>query len=182
MMTNWRAASPPCALCWASIGLCAPIVRGTTMRESATERWLTYGEIGQLFGITPSAARMLARRRGWARRTPNAYGDRARVLVPDDALVQPRSAVSGERPGHVSGSDQASQNGRDQPNLLLIISETVRQVVEPLSAHLEHERQRADDAVAAERIAAREATALRAELDRRREWSLWRRLRWAFRP
>jgi hypothetical protein len=46
---------------------------------------------------------------------------------------------------------------------------------------LEHERRRADDAVAAERIAAGEAAALRAELDRRRDWGLLRRLRWALR-
>jgi hypothetical protein len=37
------------------------------------------------------------------------------------------------------------------------------------------------DAVGAERIAAGEASALRAELDRRRQWRLWRRLRWALR-
>jgi hypothetical protein len=37
------------------------------------------------------------------------------------------------------------------------------------------------DAVGAERIAAGEAAALRAELDRRREWKLLRRLRWALR-
>jgi hypothetical protein len=44
------------------------------------------------------------------------------------------------------------------------------------------ERRRADDAVAAERIAAREAAQLLGEIDRRLEWSLWRRLRWALRP
>jgi hypothetical protein len=33
--------------------------------------------------------------------------------------------------------------------------------------------------VGAERIASGEAAALRAELDRRREWRLFRRLRWA---
>jgi len=37
------------------------------------------------------------------------------------------------------------------------------------------------DAVGAERIASGEAAALRAELDRRREWRLLRRLRWALR-
>jgi hypothetical protein len=35
--------------------------------------------------------------------------------------------------------------------------------------------------VAAERIAAGEAAALRAELDQRRQWRLLRRLRWALR-
>jgi hypothetical protein len=37
------------------------------------------------------------------------------------------------------------------------------------------------DAVGAERIAAGDAAALRAELDRRRGWGLLRRLRWALR-
>ena len=151
------------------------------MPEPESERWLTYAEIGRLFGITPSAARMLAKRRGWPRRTPNAYGDRARILVPADAVVQPRSAVSGEGLGQFGEIEQPAPNGRDQPNVLLIISETLRQLVEPLSAQLEHERRRADDAVAAERVAAGEAAALRAELDRRREWPLLRRLRWALR-
>jgi len=151
------------------------------MTEPEPETWLTYAEIGQLFAITPSAARMLAKRRGWPRRTPNAYGDRARILVPADALGQTRSAVSGKRVGYASELDPPGPNGRDQANVLLIISETVRQLVEPLSAQLEHERRRADAAVAAERIAAREAAALRAELDQRREWPLLRRLRWALR-
>jgi hypothetical protein len=35
--------------------------------------------------------------------------------------------------------------------------------------------------IAAERIASAEASALRAELDRRGEWKLLRRLRWALR-
>jgi hypothetical protein len=54
-------------------------------------------------------------------------------------------------------------------------------VVTPLIAMLEQERSRANDAIAAERIAAGEAAGLRAELDRRREWRLLRRLKWALR-
>jgi hypothetical protein len=37
------------------------------------------------------------------------------------------------------------------------------------------------DAIGAERIAAGEAAALRAELDQRHEWKFLRRLRWALR-
>jgi hypothetical protein len=37
------------------------------------------------------------------------------------------------------------------------------------------------DAVAAERIAAADAAALRSQLDQRREWRFLRRLRWAMR-
>jgi hypothetical protein len=67
--------------------------------------------------------------------------------------------------------------------------------VDALRAQLEREHGRVDqaerrigeltaslaDAVGAERIAAGEAAALRAQLDRRREWRLFRRLRWALR-
>jgi hypothetical protein len=40
-------------------------------------------------------------------------------------------------------------------------------------------RKKADDAATAERTARDEAAGLRAELDARRTWGLWRRLRWA---
>jgi hypothetical protein len=186
---NTKHGVPPAVRFYsASIGLCAPIVWGTIMSEPATERWLTYAEIGELFGITSSAARMLAKRRGWPRRTPNMYGDRARVLVPDDAVVQPRAASSDEHTAQVIGSDQPSANGHDQ-----VRERAIERAITALCEQLEHERRRADDAVAveralrgalddavaAERIASQEATALRAELDRRREWSRWRGLRWA---
>jgi hypothetical protein len=46
------------------------------------EHWLTYAEIGNLFGISTEAARQMARRRRWARRIPNEYGAVTRVLVP----------------------------------------------------------------------------------------------------
>ena len=61
------------------------------MAEADHERWLTYVELGELLGCTPTAARMHAKRRGWARRSPNMIGDRARVLVPDEAAVRPRA-------------------------------------------------------------------------------------------
>lgn len=75
----------------------------------------------------------------------------------------------------------------------------VELAISALTAQLERERSRVDraerlldeerarfqaafaDAIGAERIAAGEASALRAELDRRREWKLLRRLRWALR-
>jgi hypothetical protein len=75
------------------------------------------------------------------------------------------------------------------------IIEALKGAVDTLRARLERERNRADraeqriddleakiaDAIGAERISAGEASALRAELDRRREWKLLRRLRWAVR-
>src|SRR3954463_1997593 len=50
------------------------------------ERWLTYAEVGKLLGISVGAARQMARRHKWPRRTPNEYGAVARVLVPQDKI------------------------------------------------------------------------------------------------
>src|SRR3954453_2054970 len=75
------------------------------MLDQDQARWITYAEAGQLPGISTQAARMLAKRRGWARRTPNACGDRALVLLPNDILVQPRTASSAERTGYSTDTD-----------------------------------------------------------------------------
>jgi hypothetical protein len=57
------------------------------------------------FGISAQAALMVAKRRGWPRRFPNAYGERARVLMPDDAAVQPRTPTErGTFADRMSGS------------------------------------------------------------------------------
>jgi hypothetical protein len=155
------------------------------MLEAEGDRWLTYAEAGQLLGITPAAARMHAKRRGWPHRTPNMYGDRARVLVPPDASVQPRSAAYPEHTTRVITHDQERANGPDQVNVRVI-----EQVITTLHQQLERERDRVDraeariaelqtelaDAVAAERIAAGEAAALRAAADARRSPGLLRRL------
>src|SRR5947209_1384150 len=95
------------------------------------EHWLTYAEVGQLFGISAEAARAMARRQKWPRRTPNDHGALARVLVPNDRLpplprsvataghpgderlsVRLRPALNGGHPGDDRGTDQTS----DQPN------------------------------------------------------------------
>jgi hypothetical protein len=160
-------------------------------------QWLTYAEAGRRFGVSPEAARQLAKRRGWQRRTPNEPNETARILVPDDAYVRPRTPVNGVSPP----SMPPTMNGLDR----VVEAENVRGVelaISTLSAQLERERSRVDraerlldeererggkleaslsDAIGAERIAAGEACALRAELDRRREWKLLRRLRWALR-
>ena len=72
--------------------------------QSSQERWVTYAQAGELLGISTQAARMLAKRRGWARRTPNAYGDRALVLLPAEMVVQPRIALTTEHTGYTTGS------------------------------------------------------------------------------
>ena len=177
-----------CSLCSASIGPCATHCSGEIVRESDQEHWLTYAELGQLLGISSAAARMHAKRRGWPRRSPNMIGDRARVLVPADATVQPRSALFDERASHVITRDQGEPNELDQANVRLI-----EQAITALSEALAAERvrvtraeQRIDelltdltDARAAERISADSAAALRHELGLLRARPWWRR--WLFR-
>jgi hypothetical protein len=135
--------------------------------------WLTYAELGARLGVSPNEARMVAVRRGWQRRAFNRIGVAARVLVLPGAETRDRAihdvAPSNARPnGEVRASDHYTR--------------AVEQAIAVLAGQLEHERTRANDAVAAERIAAGEATAIRHQLDRMREWGLLRRLRWALRP
>ena len=127
---------------------------GALVSDSDRERWLTYAEVGELLGITSAAARMLAKRRGWARRMPNAYGDRAHVLVPADAVARSRSrsALNGE----LHGEQRAPSVAIDMLNM---IREMLGEIVTPLSTQLDHERRRTDeairqanDAITAERI------------------------------
>src|SRR4051794_28825646 len=68
---------------------------GGTMAKSEEGRWLTYEELANELGCTVGAARILAVRRKYPRRIPNAYGERTRVLVPEK-LQAPR-----HRRGHV---------------------------------------------------------------------------------
>ena len=112
------------------------------MSDSDRERWLTYAEVGELLGITSAAARMLAKRRGWARRTPNAYGDRARVLVPADAVPASRSrpALNGE----LHWERRAPSASIDMVN---VIREMLGEIVTPLATQLDHERRRTDEAI-----------------------------------
>jgi hypothetical protein len=59
------------------------------------ERWLTYEEAGQLFGLSAEAMRKRSRRLGWKVQPPNDIQGKARVLVPDNADLHP-----GRPPGH----------------------------------------------------------------------------------
>ena len=59
-------------------------------------QWLTYREAGLILGISPEATRSLARRKGWARQTPNEIGGVARVLLPTGADRR-------SRPGETDG-------------------------------------------------------------------------------
>jgi hypothetical protein len=121
------------------------------------------------------------------------HGDRARVLVPIEASVQLRSASYPEHTAHVITHDQERTNGPDQVNV-----RAFEQVITILHQQIERERDRVDraerlldeerhrieelrtalaDALTAERIAAGQAAALRAEADARRSQGLLRRLR-----
>jgi hypothetical protein len=146
-------------------------------------RRLSYVELAAVRGISRGSAERLVRRRHWPRQLGN--DGVVRVLVPLTEAM-PETAGRGKRiPPDGPPPVTPPVPGPDIPR---IVREAMESVVAPLAKQLEHEtqradheRSRADDAVAAERIAAGEASALRAELDRRRDWGLVRRLRWALR-
>lgn len=105
------------------------------------EEWLTYLELGERLGITASAARMHARRRGWQRRAPNAIGGQARVLVPASADVHPRATVV-QRTHDAQMSGQANGlNGTDRANDRVHV-EGLCAAVAALSEALAAERER----------------------------------------
>jgi hypothetical protein len=172
--------------------------------QDAGGEWLTYAEAGQALGISAEAARQLAKRRGWPRRTPNEHNAPAKVCVPKAAKTRQRPASNGgqtpnER-GMINGADrpdEAASVRADEPVVRAVMTalalcreqiERERNRVDRAERLLDEERERIGqlttdlaDAVGGERIASGEAAALRAELDRRREWKLLRRLRWALR-
>jgi hypothetical protein len=154
-----------------------------------TGEWLTYVEAGKRLDISTAAAKQLSRRRGWERRTPNAYGVQAQILVPATALEKPiRSNADGVRMGDdepdtadVAFALLARQLEREQDRVERAerLFEEERRLLEIERQSSEALRQALADAVAAERIAAGEAAALRTEADRRHSWRLVRRLCWA---
>jgi hypothetical protein len=56
--------------------------------------WLTYAEAAKCLGLTTEAVRALARRQKWDRRSPNAIGGQAWVLVPANRLSNKRPMVT----------------------------------------------------------------------------------------
>lgn len=70
------------------------------------DRWLTYEEAGQLFGLSAEAIRKRSRRLGWKVQPPNDSQGKARILVPDSASLHPAARPAGDRPdtaGHPAG-------------------------------------------------------------------------------
>jgi hypothetical protein len=151
--------------------------------EADQDRWLTYVELGQLLGISSTAARMhAARRRSWPRRPPNMIGDHTRVLVPDDAGSVPRRTM------HTTDGDQRTANGFDRDagtaNSAAVSAAitALREQLAAVNATLAAERARVDDLLAdladarsAERISADAAAALRHEIELLRARPWWRR-------
>jgi hypothetical protein len=118
----------------------------------ATRR-MTYAELGKARGISAKSAERLAQRRRWLRQIGN--DGMARVVVPvGEDRVTPRHR------GPPSPPDIAP---RRAPDIGEVIRAAIREAVIPLAEQLAR--------------AEAEAATLRAELDARRQWGLWRRLR-----
>lgn len=73
-------------------------------------------------------------------------------------------------PGHIRAFENAIGALREQLDV-------ANQRVDRLERQLDEERTRSADALTAERIARDEAAGLRTELDTRKQWGLWRRVR-----
>jgi hypothetical protein len=173
------------------VRLALGLAGGNTMVDTEAGSWLTYAEAAALLGCTPEAVRQRARRQKWSRRTPNAYGGQAQILVPDDADVRPRPAPTAVHTGDSRGTPTDHMNGHDRADTPLV--QAFDRAVATLRDQLEHERTRADradhqvqalryaldDAKTAERVAAMNAAALLTIEAERRAWGLWRRLAWA---
>src|SRR5262249_36777949 len=130
--------------------------------------------LAEVLRCTPNAARMHAVRRGWPRSSPNRIGDSARVLVPEEAVVQARAmheaAQCDEHVQRRSTHNGAQQNGPVQANerpsfdapfdahrLLGMVRETVEGLVAPIREQLQAANQRAESAE-------QQVTSLRADL------------------
>jgi hypothetical protein len=150
---------------------------------------MTYAELGSARGISPKSAERLAQRRRWPRQLGN--DGIARVLVPfGEDRVSPRR--QGGHPAPDIGADVGERLEASVPDIGDVIRAAIREVIVPLSAQLDVATRRADraqrlaecvdeeqlaDVPAAARIARDDAAGLRAELNARKQWGLWRRLR-----
>jgi hypothetical protein len=135
------------------------------MLENDEDRWLTYVEVGRLLGISPAAARMHAKRRGWQRRSPNAIGAHAMVLVPADVAVRPRAAAEQRT---FTARMEHEPNGHDQAN-----GQAIRAAIAALVDQLAIANRRIDELTEERRRDAEERRRLIAVLTDRRPW--WRR-------
>jgi hypothetical protein len=173
------------------------------MIESDDGSWLTYQQASAMLGLKPEGVRSLARRKGWARQTPNEIGGVARVRVPtgphqrerpdrtDGATEAANGVDRGQRGGALvdDSLDDAAENApvdRGAPAVLAVEVAMLRErlddkdaVIADLHQRLDGADRRLDAALAAQQKATDEAAGLCAELDARQTWGLRRRLRWA---
>jgi hypothetical protein len=102
-------------------------------------------------------------------------------LRPGQAVNVPMTSPLISGPGQVAGVPRIIETLKGAIDSLRSQLERERDRVDRAERLLEEERSRADDAITAQRIAAGESAALRAELDRRRDWGLLSRMRWVLR-
>ena len=116
------------------------------------DEWLTYAQAGLRLGISTAAARQLSRRRDWQRRTPNAYGIPATVLVPSEVLENASKVEAVPHPNGVrTASVEANANGLQTAYELAVTALT--QQLDRANHRIDGlESQLADARAAAERI------------------------------
>jgi hypothetical protein len=161
------------------------------MSDDEAERWVTYAEAGKLLGISSEAARQMAQRRNWQRRTRNEPGVSTMVLMPMKPLpvrhrTSQRTASNGAtypiEQGQALEHEGSDASSHDQPDTAEIVRRTVELMLGVILEQLQHERgrveeayRRADelqarleDAVISERIAREKASVLRDQFDHER--------------
>jgi hypothetical protein len=142
---------------------------------------LTYAELAEALRITPASANKLARRRRWPRLMGN--DGKARVAVPEDALVRPDVPtdvprdVPPDNPVHLLQAQVARLEGELVGMREALAAARARATAAEargaeLSADLTAERAKTEKAIAAFAALAERLDALAAE--RARPW--WRRL------
>ena len=62
----------------------------------AEQQWLTYNELAERFGISSDWARMLAKRRGWPKKSANYPRGPIRIGIPDEGPSTERTIPQGD--------------------------------------------------------------------------------------
>lgn len=156
-----------------------------TLAAGEDVRRMSYAEIAEWRGVSIGAARRLTQRHRWHKQIGN--DGFVTVSVPATYFAIRRKPVATTRRSD-SLSDSPSDSRSDKPSALDAVPieaiRTFEKAIDTLTGQLAQAHARADraeqqrdDATAAERIARDEATGLRAELDARKHWGLWRRVR-----
>ena len=126
---------------------------------AGTVRHLTYGQIGERFGMSADAARQLVRRKGWCRSRPNAIGQPVVVAVPeaeltdehrrpttDDGPPDNRRMINGApldyRQPPLENSGEFDDSSRR--SVMSVTVGALRSAVDLLGQQLEAERRRAE--------------------------------------